>query len=1051
MTRSFFCAVPLLLATALLSARPVHLRVEYLTNPLGMDIAKPSLSWESDESARDWRQSQCQVLVASTPELLAKNKGDVWDSGKLPSSESVGFAYGGPPLRPRTRYYWNVRVWDAKGHVSNSAEAAWWETGLMQASDWSAKWIRWQNPEQAGDEAAIRWIWAAGQDAAKVSVNTEAVFRLQFDLSETPQRAALFLIARGDWKATVNGHDAGQKPHWNEFDRREIDSFLVQGQNTIEITVKTVAPAVFGPPNPAAPPPVPAGLAALVKIHKQDGTVLRIGSSDQWQARLQPTADWTPAAIVGSLHDQAFLGDPGPLPQPAGLLRKEFAIEKQVLRARAYVTALGGYHMSVNGKPVAPYVLMPGFTQFNKRVQYQTFDVTQLVTSGANVAGVVLGDGWFGSGLTWTAQHFKLLPPTRLLAQIEIEYSDGSRQTIGTDDSWKTAESPILHGEIYSGEIYDARLEKPGWDRPGFDAGQWQAATVGEAYTGEISSQIDVPAQVVAQLKPERINPLPENTYIFDMGQNMVGWVALKVRGAAGATVRLRFAEILNPDGSIYTTNLRNADATDSYTLRGGGDETFAPTFTFHGFRYVELSGFPGTPTLESITGQVVSSVNGTPTATIQTASDLVNHMWKLGIWGQRGNFLSVPTDCPQRDERLGWMADAAVFWRTGTYNFDTAAFTHKWLRDVRDSQSDSGAFSNVSPNIGLGEIEGAPGWGDAGVIVPWTAWLQYGDRNAIEQNWEAMEKWMAFIQSANPDFIRRNKVGPDFADWLAPDPTTPKPLVDTAYWALIADMMTQMAHAVHREDDAKKYADLFSNIKAAFQKEYVKPDGTVATGSQTSYVVALHMKLLPTELEAAAVDNLVKNIAAHDWHLTTGFLGTPYLLFTLGNHGRLDVAYRLLLTDTYPSWGYMIKKGATTWWERWNGDTGDPAMNSYNHYAFGSVVAWVYQNVTGIDTTSTGAGFHEITIQPHPDKLMPSARGEYQSVYGKITTDWNATEGGGFELKVTIPPNSTARVVLPASATSRVTEDGKKVKVSLDKAQAFVRIGSGSYDFRVN
>ncbi len=345
-------------------------------------------------------------------------------------------------------------------------------------------------------------------------------------------------------------------------------------------------------------------------------------------------------------------------------------------------------------------------------MQYQTYDVSRMLASGQNVMGAMLADGWFGSGLSWTAEHFKVLPPNRFFAQLEVEYRDGTRQIFATDDSWKAAESPILHSEIYAGETYDARLEKPGWDKAGFDEHAWQPATLCDPYTGAISSQIDTPPRVVKIMRPERVNALPEGSYIFDMGQNMVGWVALKVRGEPGRTVRLRFAEILNPDGTVYTTNLRNADATDTYTLRGGAEETFTPRFTFHGFRYVEVTGYPGKPELDAIRGEVISSVQGDPTAKVITSSDLVNRMWQIGIWGQRGNFLSVPTDCPQRDERLGWMADAAVFWRTGSYNFDIAAFTNKWTRDIRDAQLSNGAFTNVTPNIGVGTRRGRAGLG---------------------------------------------------------------------------------------------------------------------------------------------------------------------------------------------------------------------------------------------------------------------------------------------------------------------------------------------------
>jgi alpha-L-rhamnosidase len=466
----------------------------------------------------------------------------------------------------------------------------------------------------------------------------------------------------------------------------------------------------------------------------------------------------------------------------------------------------------------------------------------------------------------------------------------------------------------------------------------------------------------------------------------------------------------------------------------------------------VEVTGYPGTPTLSGLTGKVVSSVTGEPVGKIATSSDLVNRMWSIGIWGQRGNFLSVPTDCPQRDERLGWMGDAGVFWRTGTYNFDTAAFSRKFMRDVANAQTPQGAFTNVSPNLleGGEGSEGAPGWGDAGVIVPWTSWLQYGDKGIVEENWDAMERWMKYIQEGNPGFLRRNRLGPNYADWLAPDGRTLKDLIATAYWAMQAQMMSDMARATGRDAAASRYADLYTNIRAAFQKEWIKDNGEVGTGTQTSYVLALQMKLMPEPLTKTAVDNLVKDIQEHDWHLTTGFLGTPHLLFVLADNGRTDVAYRLLLNETYPSWGYMLAKGATTWWERWNGDTGDPSMNSFNHYAFGSVMAWVYRYAAGIDTLPNAPGFREIVVHPRLDGRMTHARAEYESVYGKIVSDWTGKPEGPFSLRVTIPANTTARIVLPAIADAHITEGGKPVEARKEADGFVVRVGSGTYEFAV-
>jgi alpha-L-rhamnosidase len=1054
----FSAGIGVTILASVAAAVPVHLRCEYLENPLGIDTPSPHLSWQSDSTERNWKQAAYQILVASDDESLRAGRAEIWDSGKIDSSESVGVAYRGPALESRKRYYWKVRVWDSAGQVSESAAGAWWEMGLLHPPDWKAKWIRWENPENDVDRKGIRWIWVKGQDALAVAPKTAATFRVTFNLSEKPKDAALLLATRGDVVAKVNGHEVDAKSRWTTFDRRDISDQLVIGKNAIEVTVTAPESPEYGPS--AGAKTATAALAALVKITRPNGATMRFPTNAHWKASVA-ASHWEKARVVAELTDKR-LGDPGELPQPAAYLRKTLTISKDLRSARFYVTALGSYRVFLNGSRIGPDVMTPDFTDYRKRVLYQAYDVSRLLVNGDNVIGALLGDGWYGSGLTWVGMHF-FPPPDRFLAQLELDYADGSHDTIVTDDAWKTASSAIVRSDIYGGEVYDARLEQPGWEKPGFDDSKWKPAVVTDAPAVTVSSQITAPARVIATLDPKRVTPAINGAYIFDMGQNMVGWVTLKVKGPAGTRVRLRFAEILNTDGTIYTANLRNADATDIYTLRGGDEETFAPHFTFHGFRYVEMTGYPGTPPLDAIKGEVVSSVSGDPVARLDTSSDLVNRMWSIGIWGQRGNFLSIPTDCPQRDERLGWMGDAGVFWRTGSYNFDIAAFSQKFIQDITDAQSPQGAFRNVSPNTlpsSADESEepppgsdmvGAPGWGDAGVIVPWTTWVQYGDKAVIEKNWDAMQRWMEFIQARNPDFLRTKGVGPNFADWLAPDEHTNKDLLATAYWALIANMMSQMARAIDKEDDAKRYDDVVQNIRAAFQKAYIQEDGEVGTGTQTSYVVALYTKMAPEALEPLLVEKLVKDIEARNWHLSTGFLGTPFLLFTLADHGRSDVAYRLLLNDTYPSWGYMLSKGATTWWERWNGDTGDPSMNSYNHYAFGSVIAWVYRYAAGIDTTVDSPGFKEILVHPHLDARMTTARAEYDSVYGKIISDWKGSPVGPFSLKVTIPANTSAKVFLPAIPGAQPTEDGNLVEAQAVDGSYIVRIGSGTYNFEVH
>lgn len=981
----------LFLACAAL-AEPMRLRCDYLENPLGIDSTAPRFSWISHSQERNWQQSAYQIAVRS-------GQVEIWDSGKQASAESNGNVYRGPKLQSRHRYSWTVRVWDGQGRVSQWAKPAWWEMGLLTTSDWTAKWITASEPSLP----LIHWI-----------SGTE--FRLQLQIMQKPRGATLFLMARGRYRARVNGREVASKKDWQEFDRQPVD--LRTGANLVEVTCDKQCT-----------------LAALLQITHSDGTLESRASGSRWEADGKPAAE---------LADKVDLSS---LPMPASLLRRAFTMVKPVRSARVYATALGSYQLFLNGNRVGQDVLTPDFTDYQKRVLYQTYDVTSMLANGGNAIAAILGDGWFASGFGWTGKRFAFAPPPlRLWAQLEVEYADGTRDMIGTDESWKTAPSPILQSEIYAGETYDARLEQLDWNRAAFDDAKWNAAQAAAPPPITPSSQMAAPVRITNTLEPKSVKPRPNGSFVFDMGQNMVGWVRLKVAGPAGAQVRLRFAERLSDDGGVYTDNLRNANATDFYILKGGGPETYEPHFTFHGFRYVEVTGYPGAPPLNAITGRVTSSVANF-TGKLSTSSELINHMWQIAIWGQRGNFLSIPTDCPQRDERLGWMGDAEVFWRTASYNADIAAFSHKFMHDVVDAQSSEGGFSDVSPRV-VDMRDGAPGWGDAGIIVPYTTWLQYGDRAILEENWDAMERWMAYILKANPDHLRKNRLNNNFGDWLPVNSETPKDLIATAYWAYCAQLMTQMAHALGKEGDSQRYTQLFDNIRGAFQKAYIS-NGAVLSGTQTAYVLALSMKLAPRDMEQALVDNLLSDLKSRNMHLSTGFLGTPFLLSALVDHGKADVAYRLLFNETYPSWGYMLSKGATTWWERWNGDTGDPSMNSYNHYAFGSVVAFIYRYVAGIDATPSSPGFHEIVIHPILNERLKHARGEYDSIYGKIVSDWNYEPAATFSLKVVIPSNTSAKIYLPDVPMTRYTEGGKPIAATREGDYSVVQVGSGTYEFR--
>jgi alpha-L-rhamnosidase len=788
-----------------------------------------------------------------------------------------------------------------------------------------------------------------------------------------------------------------------------------------------------------------------------------------FETGLLERSDWEGAWIsAGEDPDQDF--DPPTGEQyddlanglaPSPYLRKVFSLDRPVRRARLYATARGVYELSINGQRVGEDVLAPGWTDYDQRVQYQTYDVTQLLAEGPNVLGAVLGDGWFAGFVGFDPKHRGALygPRPQLLAQLDVEYEDGTAEGITTDGSWRRSTGPILFSDLLMGESYDARKEMPGWAEPGFGDSDWYGVEVEEIGDSNLVAQPDEGIRVTEEVEAKTVTEPRDGVYVFDMGRNMVGWVRLTVEGEAGTEITLRHAEAMNPDGTIYTTNLRSARATDRYILGGGSEEVYEPRFTFHGFRYVEVTGYPGEPPLGVVTGRVVHSATP-PSGSFGCSSPMVNELQENIVWGQRGNFLSVPTDCPQRDERLGWMGDAQVFVRTASFNMDVAAFFEKWMTDVEDAQSHEGAFPDVAPLLkGSGLIDlrwGAPAWGDAGVIVPWTIYRTYGDTRIIERHYDAMTRWMEYLRGANPDLIRKNRMGNNYGDWLSPKGDhTPKHLLATAYWAYDTKLMAEMAEALGREDDAREYRNLNENIKAAFNGAYVSSEGRIEGDTQTCYLLALHMDLLPEELRSAAADHLVRTIERADWHLSTGFVGVGYLCPVLTETGYKDVAYRLLENETYPSWGYTVKNGATTIWERWDGWTEEngfqsPNMNSFNHYSLGSVGEWLYRYVAGIDLGAPGYG--RIVIHPRPGGSLTHARAEYDSVRGLVSSSWKI-EDDRFVLEVLIPPNTTATVHVPS--TDGVSEAGRPVDeadgvefLRAGGGETVLSIGSGRYEF---
>jgi alpha-L-rhamnosidase len=740
--------------------------------------------------------------------------------------------------------------------------------------------------------------------------------------------------------------------------------------------------------------------------------------------------------------------------QPASLLRKEFVLKSKIASARLYVTSRGFNEMYLNGQRVGQDVLAPGWTAYQSRFQYFTHDVTNLVKTGPNAVGAMLGDGWYRGFLAWENNRNVYGTKLALLAQLVIKYADGTEQIIGTDDSWKANNNgPVRENDLYNGETYDARMEKTGWNSAGFDESGWWAAQIANHSKKNLVAPAGLPTRRIEEIKPLKVFKTPAGETVVDFGQNMVGWVRFKVQGTAGTKIRITHAEVLDQKGNFYTANLRAAKCEINYTLRGGEPETYEPRFTFMGFRYVRVEGWPTDLTTDQITGVVVHSEM--PAAgTFECSNPLLNQLQHNILWGQKGNFVDVPTDCPQRDERLGWTGDAQAFARTATFNKDVAGFFTKWLHDVALDQKADGAVPFVVPDV-LRNNTASSGWADVATIVPWEMYQVYGDRRILENQYQSMKKWVGYIQKQAGE-THLWTTGFHFGDWLSyrgtdallPEPKTDNDFIASAFYAQSARLTAQAALVLSKPTDAAYYGELYEKIKKAFQREFVSASGRLACNTQTAYVLALHFDLLPDNLRPQAVERLVKDIKAHGNHLTTGFLGTPYLCHVLTRFGQNDMAYTLLMQETYPSWLYPVKKGATTIWERWDGikpdgSFQDVGMNSFNHYAYGAIGDWMYQHITGIQLSK--AGFKIFTIAPKIGGGLTSAKATYQSPFGTIGSSWAITNGQT-KVTVNVPANSRAYIVLPNASNDKMRELATAQQLRFtDKG---IEVGSGEYSF---
>ncbi|MEP7141775.1 MAG: family 78 glycoside hydrolase catalytic domain [Ferruginibacter sp.] len=797
-----------------------------------------------------------------------------------------------------------------------------------------------------------------------------------------------------------------------------------------------------------------------VRVWSNDGKATSWSKPAFWQMGFLSPANWKAKWIqAGGIEDS--------VKRPSPLFRKQFTLSKKVKSATAFITSHGLYEAFINGQRVGDAWLTPGWTTYNKRLQYQLYDVTSLLQNDKNAIGVALGSGWYRGSLAWENNKNIYGKELGLLFQLQLTFTDGSTETIISDENWRSSIGEIRSSEIYNGEENDAREAKAGWTTASYDDARWNGVVVKTFDNSILTATHNEPVRKHEIFSPARIFKTPSGEQVIDFGQNMVGFVQVKVKGNAGDKIVVQHAEVLDKAGNFYTQNLRAAKEENTYILKGGSEESFEPHFTFQGFRYIKITGFPGEIKPGNFTAVALYS-DMQPTGSFSCSNALLNQLQHNIQWGQKGNFLDVPTDCPQRDERLGWTGDAQVFSRTASFNMQVDNFFAKWLKDVAADQLPDGSVPFVVPNVLGAGAAGSAGWADVATIIPWNMYLAYGDRRILEQQYVSMKAWVGFMEQKSKQDLWNT--GFHFGDWLfyRPDDDndgrsaiTDKYLIAQCFFAHSTQLLINAARVLGNTGDEAKYKALLDKIKVAFLKEYVTPNGRLVSGSQTAYVLALHFDMLPQELRAQAATRLVANVNDYNNHLTTGFLGTPYLCHVLTRFGHTDIAYKLLLQQTYPSWLYPVKMGATTIWERWDGQKPDssfqtPGMNSFNHYAYGAIGDWMYRVIAGIDTYEDGPGYKHIRIMPHIGGDLTFVNADLQTGYGLVSAHWKI-ENGVTVLEVQVPANTRATVYIPADDEKTVKEGAeplanvKGITISgKEDGYIMVEIGSGNYHFSV-
>jgi alpha-L-rhamnosidase len=1055
---------------------PAHLQCEYKKNSEGVGLAHPSLSWINTAEARGEMQSAYQVLVASSEDQLKADHGDFWDSGKVQSDNSTQVEYSGAALNSRQRCFWKVRTWDREGKPSPWSVPASWEMGLLKSSDWQAKWI---------------------SDAVLADVNNRPrtpINCYRSELATAADTRKWIVLDLGSPKKFDSVNLMAARPRGLNMD---ILTVGFPRRFKVEVADQSdFSDARLVVDRTAADVAVPRINDEIVKFESVTARYIRLDVTrlDRWDAnqyalflaRIEvrseknnvgsgaevscsdsiETADWSKKFLVNGKPDVKFTPFPDAVaahldrvssPSRVPLLRREFSIDRPVRRATLYSTARGFYEMRINGQRVGNDLLAPGFTDYEKRISYQTHDVTALVHQGRNAIASLLGYGWYAGrmNLNDNVYFYGFFP--QLLAQLEIELADGKRFVIGTDNSWQTTlAGPAIWSDLLDGEAYDCRKESPGWDKPGFEQTDWRPAWQLDRDDVQLVCQRAQPVREVDVVQPIAVKQVQPGVYVFDLGQEIAGWCRLKSDGPAGAHIKLLHVESVKPDGAIDPSSLWGTPQREDYILDGKGPRVLEPHFTYHGFRYVQVTGLAQAPMADTLAGIRIRTA-APVTGHFECSNALFNRIMTASQCTQQNMLFDVPTGCAARSERLAWNGDIRPCVSSALLSFDTHAFFDKFLIDLRDDQKPDGRFTDIAPHAhlrGTEHLVGSPGWADAGVTLPWDLFVQTGDKQAISDHFEAARRWVDFIDSKNPNHLWLNAHGMNWGDWLCAGTPTPNDIGPTAFFAHDADLVSRMAAVLGRTDDAKKYATLFALVRSAFSKRFVTTNGVITSGkkadTQGNYALSLQFGLLDEPLKAKAIARLAELVRQNNYHPTTGFWSSVELLLALSSSGQNDLASKMMNLEDKPSWGYMADHGGT-FWEAFDADTRTLSKNHWTHSAVGE---WLWRDVAGLNADVAKPGYESFTVWPRPTPEVNWCEAEYDSIRGPIQINWRQ-EAARFELHLTIPTGSSATIYLPTIDKASITESGKPIAnvpgvkfIQVDNGFAVIEASSGKYDF---